>query len=635
MYFLDNPVLQRELLVNLRMRRGFVLLFAYVALLGVVVYVAWPAVERLDLTKNPEAAKRLINMFFLGQYVLLSLMTPSFAAGTLSGEKERKTYEMLLASPMRPGAIVLGKLLASLAHLAVFVFCSLPIVMICLPLGGVHYLEVLATYVAMAASILTFGMICLTASAYFSRSVASEVVSYLVILPLALFGILFYRGFETAGWFRLWMLVGIFPGACLAACAAMMSVVSARLLHPPDVGGAANDALDLEEEQREAVGMVIRSDQFPDRFFAPPKRTDFMADGTNPVYDKEMRSELFGHGSLMLRLVIQLSMALAMLGMIVCLYMWPRLAPWYAGYVLLFNMLIGPVFSAGTITSERERQTLELLLTTTLSPWTILSGKLVSSLRIGIVLTCFVVWPLLLAWILPPWGFVTSSLTMLGYLVIILLTCVTTTVLGTFCSVIFRRTSVSLTSAYILLILLFALPVAVKVFADQFAAPPAALVLVEPSGLMPASAVVRVTGPAGRAANVRIDSGDSLAAVADAINAQSQTTGVRAEAQRGVLLIGPEHARSNSGVRVDVIEGQFRAKPPLALSLRHYLFTSPFCASFSLPLHLADIPDGAKAELHWSRSTALQFVLFHVALDAILIWLMIALFNTRWRVASR
>ena len=43
MYCLENPVLQRELLVNLRMLRAFVLLFAYVALLGLVVYVAWPS----------------------------------------------------------------------------------------------------------------------------------------------------------------------------------------------------------------------------------------------------------------------------------------------------------------------------------------------------------------------------------------------------------------------------------------------------------------------------------------------------------------------------------------------------------------------------------------------------------------
>ena len=49
MYLIENPVLQRELLVNLRMTRAFVLLLVYIALLGLVVYVAWPSQARLDL----------------------------------------------------------------------------------------------------------------------------------------------------------------------------------------------------------------------------------------------------------------------------------------------------------------------------------------------------------------------------------------------------------------------------------------------------------------------------------------------------------------------------------------------------------------------------------------------------------
>ena len=68
-----------------------------------VVYLAWPADRTLDLTRNPESSKQLVQLFFLGQYLLASLMTPSFAAGAVTGEKERRSYEMLLASPMRPG----------------------------------------------------------------------------------------------------------------------------------------------------------------------------------------------------------------------------------------------------------------------------------------------------------------------------------------------------------------------------------------------------------------------------------------------------------------------------------------------------------------------------------------------------
>src|SRR5690606_711536 len=68
MYLAENPVLQRELLVNLRMGRAFLLLLLYLGLLGLVVLLAWPQEERLDLTTNPEKSRRLVNWVFLGQY---------------------------------------------------------------------------------------------------------------------------------------------------------------------------------------------------------------------------------------------------------------------------------------------------------------------------------------------------------------------------------------------------------------------------------------------------------------------------------------------------------------------------------------------------------------------------------------
>jgi ABC-type transport system involved in multi-copper enzyme maturation permease subunit len=469
MYLFENPVLQRELLVNLRMTRAFVLLFAYLAMLGMVVYLAWPTSETLDLSQRPEQAQRLLNLFFLGQYVLMSLMAPSFAAGSVTGEKERKTYEMLLASPLRPAAIVLGKLLASLSHLAVLVFCSLPIVMICVPLGGMNFWEIVATYVAMAASVLAFGMISLSVGSYFKRTVASVVVSYLLILPLVLFGVLFYALFRTEAGFRLVMLSGVFPAGCLVFCGVLMSAICRRLTYPPDVGAEAEEVVDLDVEQRQAVGMIIRSDQFPDKLFAPPKRSDLMNDLTNPVYDKELRSELFGHGTLMLRLVIQMSMLLALIVMAVCFYVSPRLAPWYTAYVVLFNLLVGPVFSAGSVTNERERQTLELLLTTALSPWQILSGKMLSSLRVSVVLTLLIVWPIFLAWLLPPWTFWNDSPSFVGYLVIIAVACLTSGTMGMFCSVLFRKTSVSMLTVYVILIALFALPVVVELLFELLA----------------------------------------------------------------------------------------------------------------------------------------------------------------------
>ncbi|WDI43296.1 ABC transporter permease [Bremerella sp. P1] len=478
MYLLENPVLQRELLVNLRTARAFLLLLAYQMLLAAIVYFAWPQVERLDLSADQEAARRLFDLFFLGQFVLASLMAPSFASGTLTGEKERKTYEMLLASPLKPGAIVLGKLLASLAHLALLIFTSLPIVMLCLPLGGVSLYELLAAYAILMVAVATFGMISVACSSFFARTASSLVVSYLLILPIALAGAFVWQMLGQNGGLRLIVLLITVPAAA-AATILLLSLYTARtLLYPHDVGSEGKDVVDLEKEAREAVGLVIQRDQFPDRLFAPPKRTQLLDDHKNPVYDKEIHSEIFAQGTLMLRLVIQISMFLAIPLMAVCLYFKPQYAPLYMAYVILFNILVGPVFSAGSITSERERETLDLLLTTEISPWMILSGKLIAGFRVSSVLTGFLLWPLLLACVMVPYYW-TNWTSVLAYLSVILITCITTSMLALFCSVLFRKTSHSLMCTYLVIIALFCGTLAFDYFAQLAFTPVAETAVVD------------------------------------------------------------------------------------------------------------------------------------------------------------
>ena len=609
MYLFENPVLQHELLGNLRMVRAFVLLFFYLLILGLVVYVAWPAARQLDLTTNPAEARQLVDLFFLGQYLLASLMAPSFAAGAITGEKERKTYEMLLASPLRPGAIVLGKLLAALCHLAILIFVSLPIVMLCLPLGGVSFYELLAAYLALLLSVVTFGMISLAASSYFRRTASSLVVTYLLILPLALGGALFWRSLAADGSFRLLVSVTVLPAVCLTICAVLFRMTTARLLHPPDVGSEGKEVVDLEQEAEQAVGLVIQRDQFPDRLFAPAKRNDLLPDGANPVYDKEMRSEIFSQGTLMLRVVIQVSMVLAIPIMAVCLYAWPELAPYYVSYVLLFNMLVGPVFSAGSVTSERERETLDLLLTTILSPGQILWAKLVSGLRVSSVLTMFLLWPLLLATIMVSayW----PNLATIGlYLLIVLVTCFTTATVALFCSLVFRKTSISLMSTYLMILALFTLPLAVAWFADTFL----------PKDEIAARVRSTVGGPEwmihipfdARGADEReVENSDVLSQVEREI---ANRNGARANTDEAIELVRAAAVRLESSA---------------ARKLQAITLFSPFAATFSLPLDLA-VTDTQARLGNWTifGGFLLFYALFHTALLTSMIWL----FDTRWRV---
>ena len=498
MWIRENPVLNRELLTTLRSTRAFVLQFVYVAALAALVYFYWPAGDD-DGSRmvGPGVARRLYDIFFLGQFCLVALLAPAFAAGSITGEKERKTYEMLLVSPMRPSTILVGKLLSSLSYLVILILSSLPLMILCYLLGGLLLSEIARSYVVLVLSAGTFGLLGIACSSGFSRTSSALVVSYLVVLPLAAACLALTRADDPAT--RDFASVAIFPPFCLMIWTVVGLVVLDRLLRPSDLGGQGGGVVDEEEEMKTAIGVVIDRNAFPDRLFAPAKRDDLMPDGTNPVLDKELRSEIFSQGTLMLRVVIQLSMLLSIPLMAGLLFLRSDLAAYYVAYVLTFNLLVGPVFSAGSITQERERQTLALLLTTLLTPGRIVLAKLTAAMQVSTVLTFLLTEQILLAYVMLPelrgrfW-------TLIVFLLIIAATCMTTSSVGLMCSALSRRTSTAMGLSYLTLLLLFVAPLGVRWYlqgvSEEYKIPPGVLATITVTSPFAAATSVPMHAPA-------------------------------------------------------------------------------------------------------------------------------------------
>src|SRR5262245_58741640 len=113
-----NPVLVKELRGRMRGPRAFVVLTIYLLILGAVtplIHAAAGSSSGTDLNAGQRIGKTLFLTIASVALIEVCVITPALTSGSVAGEKERQTYDLLVASLLTPWQIVWGKLGAALA----------------------------------------------------------------------------------------------------------------------------------------------------------------------------------------------------------------------------------------------------------------------------------------------------------------------------------------------------------------------------------------------------------------------------------------------------------------------------------------------------------------------------------------
>jgi len=455
----DNPVLRRELLTALRSNKAFMLQFVFLGILSSVIYFAWP--PETEVTARELQAQAFFRLFGQGQLVLISVMAPAFSAGAMTMEKEKRCIDLLLTSPIKPSTILMGKYMSSVLYLFLLIASTAPLACVAFWLPGVAPAQVWGLYILLLSVAASFGMIGLTCSTFFARTQSSLSISYAIVLPLALVLLVFSVAWES---FFYWTSA-IWPaGILIAATISMYQACLRRLRQPFDPVYKAAEEEDISKQ----TGLVLVRDRFPDNLLAPPKEDTPLPDRGNVIYQKEIRSEILGRGTLFIRLIIQISMFLSV---VFLTFLFLKREYIFVYYLLVFTMLVAPAFSCTVFTNERERGTLDLLLTSLVRPHTIIWGKFLSCCRLSMILTGLV--GLTLVFFLFSGGnspnaasvggvFVERVLWFMMYLAILVATIVLETLIGMFFSMISRTTMQSMILTYSAVLVLFGAPVAAR-----------------------------------------------------------------------------------------------------------------------------------------------------------------------------
>ncbi len=178
---LDNPLIVKDAVSRMRSWRAPVILTVYLGLLSAFGYAAFVTSALASPAQRTGSALIGAGVFTSLAFIqlsLVSLFAPALAAGAISGERERQTFDVLLVSRMTAGAIVLGKLVSSIAFMLLLILSALPLFAAVFLFGGIDFEQFLVTQVLTVTTAVSVGAVSLFLSAAFRRTLPSTVVSY-------------------------------------------------------------------------------------------------------------------------------------------------------------------------------------------------------------------------------------------------------------------------------------------------------------------------------------------------------------------------------------------------------------------------------------------------------------------------
>lgn len=180
-----NPVYKRETMVSARSSRLALILVIFNSILALVVLMnMYSVVERVKLTAEIQYSSfnNLYTFVAVVEFVMLMFIMPALTAGSISGERERQTLDLLLTTTMKPSDIIWGKLLSSFGTMFLMIVSSFPLLAVSFVYGGVMIYDVFLLLLCYLAVALLCGSMGICFSSLFKRSTIATVVSYGVLV---------------------------------------------------------------------------------------------------------------------------------------------------------------------------------------------------------------------------------------------------------------------------------------------------------------------------------------------------------------------------------------------------------------------------------------------------------------------
>lgn len=182
-----NPVYKNELKMSARSVQLPVLAVVFNSILSIVTLIVLYSIRQIYSHNGtaPYSSMMLLYIVILTiEMVLLCLFVPSAAGGSIAGERERQTLDILLSSKMTVRQITIGKLLSCISMAILLIATSIPVLAVTSMYGGMHLGLLYQSAAYVGFFILFIGSIGVFCSCRFKKTTYASISAYGMILIL-------------------------------------------------------------------------------------------------------------------------------------------------------------------------------------------------------------------------------------------------------------------------------------------------------------------------------------------------------------------------------------------------------------------------------------------------------------------
>lgn len=196
---LGNPVAIKELRGRMRGARAFIVLTVYLGLMSAFVGLIYLLYTSSAGISGPSQSGEIGRVLFIAiagvELFLVTFIAPAFAAGAISGERERQTYDLLRTTLLPSRTMIVGKIFATLSYVFLLLLAAIPLQSVAFLFGGVTEVEVILSFVVLLGTSVLLGTMGVFFSALTRRTLSANVLSYgfamfsILLLPIG--GVMF------------------------------------------------------------------------------------------------------------------------------------------------------------------------------------------------------------------------------------------------------------------------------------------------------------------------------------------------------------------------------------------------------------------------------------------------------------